>query len=291
MKFFKFEKYHNLGNDFVIIDDRDKKFSGEFCKKDFCKKDFFLKNICRRNFSIGADGVIILQKEKKNYRMKFFNSDGSLALFCGNALLCLAKFLYNKTGKKEFLVKTEKKDVFLFYEGKSILKMELPKIIWEGEVLIGKKSYKGSFVDSGAPHFVIFKKRMPKDIFSIGRKIRENKVFMPEGTNVSFSVKKKKGLFIRTYEKGVEEETFACGSAALASSFLLNQKKVKVYFQNKYFQDEHLKNGHLKNEHSENEHSKNGHSEIKSDMEVFFDKKAHLISYPRFVYEGVYYLT
>jgi len=253
MRVFKFEKYHNLGNDFIIIDDEEKKI-----EKYFSKKKAVIKNLCQRNFGIGADGLVFIQKEKSLYRMKIYNSDGSSALSCGNALLCITKFLHKKTKKKEFFIKTEKDVVFTRYDKKSVIKMTLPKIIEKKTIL----SFNGTFVFSGTFHFVIFKKEMPKDISVIGKKIREHKYFLPTGTNVCFAVKNSKGIFVRVFEKGVEKETNACGTGALACCYVLKQKnlkqkKIKVYFK-------------------------------KGNMEVFFDEKAYLFSSPKFIYEGVF---
>lgn len=238
-----FEKYHNLGNDFIIIDDE---------KKRFPEDEDLIKKLCSRNFGIGADGIILLRPE---YRMRIFNSDGSMATSCGNALLCLVKFLYKKTGEKQFFIKTEKETVFGKYDKKSIIEMGLPKLLGKKNIFIDGKEYKGVFVFSGTYHFVLMDEG--EDILYLGKKIREDKNFK-NGTNVCF-VRKERDIFLRVYEKGVEGETYACGTGALAACFVLGEKKARVRF-------------------------------LKGSLEVSLDKKAYLSSFAERVYKGSFFI-
>lgn len=234
-----FYKMSGAGNDFVIIDNiKNKiKLNGKQIEK-----------ICRRGFSIGADGLMFIEKaDNKNYdfKMKYFNSDGKEAEMCGNGGRCIARFAFLKgyAGKKMRFLAKDGEHTAEIKNGVNVkLKMVNPfdikrniKLKVNGETIIGH------FANTGVPHFVVPVNNINSiDVVKIGRQLRFHKFFSPAGTNVNF-VKIEKNLIIqRTYERGVENETFACGTGAVATAILLGEKSpvlikvsgglLKVYF-------------------------------------------------------------
>jgi diaminopimelate epimerase len=245
---FSFSKYHGTGNDFIFFDDRGKNFPIE---KNFIKK------LCHRNFGIGGDGLVLLQESKSSdYRMRIFNSDGSEASCCGNALFCVFRFLEDLFSEKshiensqksqksssqedqkiqqqdqeQFQGKEKKKEITIetmhgvskgfFSQGKSHVYMPSPKILFEKRILEydGKKR-EVFFVNSGVPHAVVFVEELEKqNVDREGRFFRYHSAFSHEGANVNFAQKTQDSqkIAVRTYERGVEAETLSCGTGALA---------------------------------------------------------------------------
>lgn len=216
----EFYKFSGAGNDFVIVDNRGGTFN-RFNLKNFSQI------VCNRRFGVGADGFILLETSKKaNIKSRIFNSDGSETPFCGNGLRCLARFAFMKviTSRKLTIetvnqvvdceVLTES-DVLLEY----LIQKKKPYLM---EISIEGKKIKGYFVDSGVPHFIIFVKDIEKaPVLMVGKQIRFSKDFGEDGTNVDFVFIREDGLiYYRTYERGVESETLACGSGAVAIGYL-----------------------------------------------------------------------
>lgn len=214
-----FSKYHHLGNDFIFIDDRAQIFP-------FSDKKL-ITSLCERKFGIGADGLVLLTASVSgDFRMRIFNSDGSEAESCGNALLSLFLFLKElKCAKKEFLIETQKGLSHISEkDNEVILRVDLPIILGENKTYLDGEMFSYYLVDSGVPHVVIFVEDVKSiDVTEKGTKIRHHSLFQPKGANVDFAAVQNRRIFLRTYERGVEGETFACGTGALAAAMSLSK--------------------------------------------------------------------
>jgi len=251
----KFTKMSGNGNDFILMDNYDG--SVKLSAKQ-------IEALCSPKFSIGADGLIMLEKAAKGYDfyMKFYNNDGKEAEMCGNGGRCIARFAYINGRAKEkmsFLAKDGAHEAVIKKNGDVKLKMIDP-FDYRNQVKIrlSGSEVKGSFINTGVPHFVIEVKDLANvRVKHIGKEIRFHTSFAPKGANVNFIEKKGDDVFdIRTYERGVEDETFACGTGATAAGIVLylNGKAkppvsfntrgglLKVYFkeENKNITDVHL---------------------------------------------------
>ncbi len=226
------------GNDFVLID-KTKNKNVSLNKKQ-------ISNICDRRSGIGADGLILISNSKdSDFLMEYFNSDGSLGSLCGNGARCAIQYASDskrlKDGNAIFHVNKEKfngevvKNGFVRFELKSPTRVKLNFKIKASSQLI-----KSHFADTGSPHIVIEIEdvlALPKDlssryrnienfpVFDIGKEIRYSKDFAPEGTNVNFIQIKEDEIMIRTYERGVENETLACGTGSVAAAVIANAHK------------------------------------------------------------------
>jgi diaminopimelate epimerase len=188
------------------------------------------RKLCNRKFSIGADGLILLEDSKpSDFRMRYYNSDGSVAAMCGNGGRSIARFanLLGAASKKMAfetdagLVKAEilGKNVRLsLYEPKDV-RLDFP-------LKVEKREFDVSFINTGVPHTVVFLNSIEKaDVLSLGRMIRYHREFSPAGTNVDFVQKKDEHtIMVRTYERGVEDETLACGTGVTASAIVAGLK-------------------------------------------------------------------
>jgi diaminopimelate epimerase len=206
-----FQKYEATGNDFVIIDNRERKFSFSVDQ---------IKKICDRKFGVGADGLMLIEKHPTlDFNLIYFNSDGSPSL-CGNgsrAVVKMASSLGMINGHTTFNAYDGVHEADLLPNSIVRLKMNDVKEV--------KKSADGVFINTGSPHFiqaVANTKDFP--VVEEGRKIRYSEDFKPSGANANFiELLPNNTIFVRTYERGVEDETLSCGTgvtaAALASSF------------------------------------------------------------------------
>lgn len=211
-----FSKYEGAGNDFILIDDR-----AEF----FPKEDrVLIRRLCHRRFGIGADGLILLQTDQyADFRMRIFNCDGMEADGCGNGSRCLMRFI-------EDLGLPIKRPISLAV-GQRVLRAEFiqDKIAIEMGDLQEQKTFvidgkEVHFVHSGAPHAVLFTEEIGSvDLAKEGPKLRSHPLFMPHGANVNIASLKKGHLLLRTYEKGVESETLACGTGAVAAAAIASK--------------------------------------------------------------------
>jgi len=214
----EFSKIVGAGNDFVIMDNRDNKIY---------KKKTFAKKICNRKFGVGADGLILLENSKRaDFKMRIFNPDGSEAEMCGNGLRCLVRFIKEENILKTKEIKIETK-AGIYYtqidEDKIKIKMNIigkPKM--DIKISVKGENYTCYYLNTGVPHTVIFVKNIEKvKVEEIGPEIRYSEIFKPKGTNVDWvEVINQKSIRIRTYERGVEGETLACGTGIVAGAII-----------------------------------------------------------------------
>ncbi len=219
MKDIEFWKMNGSGNDFIIIDNRN-----EIIKEE--QMSSFSKLVCRRRVSVGADGVIFIMDSKTcDFAWRFYNSDGSEAEMCGNGSRCAARFAYlNKIAPKKMRFETAVGPISAEVLGRRVKVMltdpKQLKINVQIEKLLDWESV--DFINTGVPHVVIRVKDLENiPIKEVGRKIRFHEIFSPEGTNVNFMKRVKNNLIeVRTYERGVEDETLACGTGSIASALI-----------------------------------------------------------------------
>lgn len=212
-------KMSGAGNDFIIIDNRHQLITSE-------DKVFFVTRACRRNFAAGADGVIFIEEsETADFRWDFYNMDGSIAEMCGNGARCAARFatvneIAGNALSFETIAGTIEAEVC---EDDSVkLKMTDPTDMRMGvSVVLGGVSKQIFFVNTGVPHAVIFVDDEATPIDEWGPLVRFEKQFEPAGTNATFvTVLDDAFLRSQTYERGVEEETKACGTGAVAAAII-----------------------------------------------------------------------
>lgn len=225
-KTLKFIKISAAGNDFIMIDNRRKT-----APKDIPS---LAKRICHRQFAVGADGVILLEKSKKaDFRMRYYNSDGSPASMCGNGGRSVARFAHLLgVASKRMTFETDAGLVKAEILGENVkLGLYEPKdASLDFTLKVEKREFDASFINTGVPHTVIFVNDIEKaDVAGLGRMVRHHRQFLPAGTNVNFVEKKDNHtLLVRTYERGVEDETLACGTGVTASAVIAGLKKLVV---------------------------------------------------------------
>lgn len=215
-----FYKYQGTGNDFVLIDNR----AVTYLER---KDTEQIKFLCDRRFGIGADGLILLQeKEGYDFEMVYFNADGAESTMCGNGGRCIsafAKHLGIAQDKAHFLAIDGPHDAILRADGWVELKM-----INVANVQFNDDHYE---LNTGSPHYVAFVEDVDDiDVVENGQAIRYSKKYRKEGINVNFVEKQKEGLFVLTYERGVEAETLSCGTGvtAAAIAYYLDQKNPEL---------------------------------------------------------------
>lgn len=203
-----FYKYHGTGNDFVIIDNRN---------GDVTLNKQQVKFLCDRRFGIGADGLMLLtNKAGYDFEMIYFNSDGRESSMCGNGGRCLVKFAYDmgihKTSYK-FLAVDGEHEANIDDKGWINLKMmDVNKIAHE---------HGDAILNTGSPHYIKPVHDIKgMNVFKEGREIRNSKEFLKEGINVNFVEQKDDSIAVRTYERGVEDETFSCGTGVTAAALV-----------------------------------------------------------------------
>lgn len=217
MNVLSFVKMQGSGNDFVLIE----------AKSAFRVSPGFVRNICDRKFGIGADGVLVISSSRKaDRRMRIFNADGSEAEMCGNGARCSVLWTAAAIGRGRRSVTLETNAGLVRGEvtGNLVrLKMTDPEDIrLDIHVAVSGKDYEADYVNTGVPHAVIEVNALDDvPVRDIGRQIRHHKIFSPAGTNVDFIHRQADGMVrIRTYERGVEDETLACGTGSVASAII-----------------------------------------------------------------------
>jgi len=203
-----FHKYQGTGNDFIMIDNRINPISLTH------EQVYFL---CHRRFGIGADGLILLESEPGfDFRMVYYNSDGNQSSMCGNGGRCItafAKHLGLISDRARFSATDGPHEANLDENEIVSLKMQDVKSMEQGEDYF--------YLNTGSPHYVKLVADIENyDVVAEGRKIRNNTRFREEGTNVNFIEKQNEELVVRTYERGVEDETFSCGTGVTAAALV-----------------------------------------------------------------------
>lgn len=217
LKNIKFSKYHGTGNDFVMIDNRTQKLE--------LSSPASIQFLCDRRFGIGADGLILLdQSATGDLRMVYFNSDGYEGSMCGNGGRCFAAFAAHLglvTGETKF----DAIDGVHFAKIKSAITNGFEIALKMSDVDKVEKIDQSYILDTGSPHFVCFRDRVADvDVYNDGRAIRYNDQFKQKGINVNFVEPRDGSLTIRTYERGVENETWSCGTGSAAAAIALKME-------------------------------------------------------------------
>ncbi|MBC8053038.1 MAG: diaminopimelate epimerase [Sphingobacteriaceae bacterium] len=211
----QFFKYQGAGNDFILVDNRKTGFNHQQPK--------VLAALCDRRFGIGADGIMFLQTaEGFDFEMVYYNADGNPSTMCGNGGRCIVGFA-------KFLGLIEKETNFLAVDGWHYAKISEAGD-WVSLRMIDVKQIEeidGDYVlNTGSPHYVKSTVDLSmKDVYSEGKAIRNQDNFKSEGINVNFVEDFGDHLFVRTYERGVENETFACGTGVTAVALALAKRK------------------------------------------------------------------
>jgi len=218
MKNINFSKMVASGNDFIVIDNRRR-----VLKKNLAN---YAKTFCHLKFSIGADGLLLVERSKKaDFKMRIFNADGSEAEMCGNGARCVALYAYkNKIAKRNMRFETIAGLIGGEIKNGSIkVGLSKPKgTKLDLTIRTPKDEYFVHFINTGVPHVVMFVENLNTiNVNETGRTIRFHRVFSPAGTNVNFvELAQGNKIKIRTYERGVEAETLACGTGSVASAII-----------------------------------------------------------------------
>ena len=221
-----FWKMSGAGNDFIVIDHRQPLIPRERMAE-------FARLICRRKFSVGADGLFLIEPSSRaDFSWRFFNADGSEAEMCGNGARCVARFAYMQgiaAARMRFetlagIVEATVADT------QATIRMTPPHSFrFDRQIEIAGQLFMVHSVDTGVPHAVIFVDDIDSvDVVGLGRQIRNHPDFAPAGTNVNFIGQKDGGFRIRTYERGVEDETMACGTGVAAGALIAAAKGFAV---------------------------------------------------------------
>lgn len=226
----KITKMHGNGNDFVLVDE----FQKEVVPEDMKPK--FVRAVCHRRFGVGADGALFVQpSDVADVKFRYFNSDGSEAEMCGNGIRCFSRYVFEEgytknrlkvetlTGILELVVEVENGTYWIKVDmGKPKFKAcEIPakggnEDFWKETMEIDGNKYEVYATNTGVPHAVVFVDDLDFDIISVARKIRYRELF-PQGINVNFAkIVSEDEIHIRTYERGVEDETLSCGTGSVA---------------------------------------------------------------------------
>jgi len=214
-----FMKMSGSGNDFILVDHRKPLLDVKRMKK-------FAQKVCRRRVSVGADGIIFIERSKQaDFKWRFFNADGSEAEMCGNGGRCAARFAYLKGIVGSSLTFETLAGILSAHVNGRRVKLEMTKpygLKLDEKISIKGKRVRISSINTGVPHAALFLKSLEDvDVVRMGRSIRNHSHYAPRGTNANFvKVENSSRLSVRTYERGVEDETLACGTGAVASALI-----------------------------------------------------------------------
>ncbi len=211
----KFYKYQGSGNDFILIDNRNNSFQNI--------ENQAIAKICNRRFGIGADGLMLLTlREGYDFEMIYYNADGNIGSMCGNGGRCIvafAKHLGIIDFETNFLAVDGPHYAKITAEGNwvELQMIDVEKVNRDGEAFV---------INTGSPHYVTeVVDLIAIDVFNEGRNIRNNETYKIDGINVNFVEQKLDHLFVRTFERGVEDETYACGTGATAVAMAMAHQK------------------------------------------------------------------
>ena len=217
MEKISFAKLSGAGNDFAIIDNRQNVIPGN--------REDFVEKVCARRVSVGADGLLLVgNSDEADFKMRYFNSDGGEVETCGNGARCIAQFAYTEkivpSRKMKFETRAGIYSAEILEDSVKLgmsdavgMKLDFPLELSDGVHTV-------SFINSGVPHVIFLVDELENlDVVKLGRETRYHKKFQPEGTNANFiRIRDENALDIRTYERGVEDETLACGTGCIAAS-------------------------------------------------------------------------
>ncbi|HEY1025358.1 MAG TPA: diaminopimelate epimerase [Sphingobacteriaceae bacterium] len=211
----QFYKYQGAGNDFVMIDNRQSGIEHQ--------NPALVQQLCNRRFGIGGDGVMFLQnKEGFDFEMVYYNADGKPGSMCGNGGRCIVAF-----AKHLGIIETQTN--FLAVDGPHYARIS-EKGDWVSLQMIDvdqiNRDAEAFVLNTGSPHYVLCATGLnKKDVFTEGRHIRNNDTYREQGVNVNFVEDMGDHYFVRTYERGVEDETFACGTGVTAAAMAMAKQK------------------------------------------------------------------
>jgi diaminopimelate epimerase len=207
-----FYKYHGTGNDFILVDNRRLKWKPATEQ---------LAVLCDRHFGIGADGMMLLEeREGYDFGMTYFNSDGKESTLCGNGGRCISAYarMLGISGNSVSFMAVDgphRADILSYSPARSVVSLQMK------DAEIEKLSKGHFFTDTGSPHYVILSKGIDRlDVVKEARKIRYDTCFAEAGTNVDFVEPFTDHIFVRSYERGVENETLSCGTGVTASALV-----------------------------------------------------------------------
>ena len=205
-----FYKYQGTGNDFVVLDNR----TGHYRLT-----NDQVRRLCDRRFGVGADGLMMLnEKSGYDFEMKYYNADGKEGSMCGNGARCIVKFAYHLGIHKE-------RYKFTAYDGEHEAEIDTDGIISlkMNDVTHIRKFHSDFILNTGSPHYIkMVTEVMDLDVYKKGHEIRYSKEFEQEGINVNFveQMDEADKIFVRTYERGVEDETLSCGTGVTAAALV-----------------------------------------------------------------------
>lgn len=215
--FLKITKMSGSGNDFILVDNRLKAVPDN-------RMVLLAKQLCRRMVSVGADGMIFIEpSDRFDFKWRFFNADSSEAEMCGNGGRCAARFAYLQgIAGAEMTFETLAGPIKAWMEGSKVkLQLTRPEgIKTDQTIAVGKERITLDFINTGVPHALVWVEDIDAvNVVRLGHRIRFHEYFKPKGTNVNFiQIKDQEMLWVRTYERGVEGETLACGTGSVAAA-------------------------------------------------------------------------
>lgn len=208
-----FTKYHGAGNDFILIDDREKKFDEHDSE--------LIREMCDRHFGIGADGLMLLRNHDDfDFEMLYFNSDGNTSSMCGNGGRCIVQFAHD-------LNLIDSDTVFIAIDGahKASIVAESTVSLEMNDVTSIANDGEAMVLDTGSPHYVREVQDLQGiDLIQLARDVRYSDTYNQEGINVNLIQVEENKVKIRTYERGVEDETLACGTGVTAAALVAAER-------------------------------------------------------------------
>jgi diaminopimelate epimerase len=217
-----FWKMNGAGNDFIIIDHRSPLVPDAQMAE-------FARLVCRRKFSVGADGLFLIESsECADFKWRFFNSDGSEAEMCGNGARCVARVasLHGIAGEQmRFETLAGIIEAHVSGSEATIRMTTAHSMILDQQLVVDGQELVAHSINTGVPHCVIFVNDLGQvDVVGLGRSLRFHPHFAPAGTNVNFACQVEENIAVRTYERGVEGETLACGTGVVATALIARAK-------------------------------------------------------------------